>query len=208
MPTFSYNLNIPAGPNNPSNDQPLMQTNTNSINSIIGVDHFSFGTGKDGFHQQVTLPVGGIPSSSINQGVLFTQNTTPGSALFATFDNTGHSYQLTTQRDASFSLFAQNIAYGTPPAGFTQRGGWTFLPGGFLYQYGFFGKTGATGSSGNIQFPVTYTSGATIVQMTLFRNSGNQSLSLDSTNPPTTTQFSFLTSSAGSDGIFWFSIGI
>jgi len=55
MPNFIYENNIPAASHNPSADQPIMQTNTNSINSIIGVDHFSFNTANGGYHKQVSL---------------------------------------------------------------------------------------------------------------------------------------------------------
>jgi hypothetical protein len=57
----SYNLNIPDGPNNPSNDQPKMKTNTNAIQTLISVDHVGFNTdgtppnGVGGHHLQVSF---------------------------------------------------------------------------------------------------------------------------------------------------------
>jgi hypothetical protein len=62
MTTFAYYANIPNAPDNPSFDQPLMQTNSGSINSIIGIDHLTFGQAQgggpnvsDGQHKQVTF---------------------------------------------------------------------------------------------------------------------------------------------------------
>lgn len=62
MTTFSFNENIPATNNNPSADQPIMQTNNASTKSIIGVDHLTFdsagsgGAGASaGQHKQVTF---------------------------------------------------------------------------------------------------------------------------------------------------------
>ena len=62
MTTFNYYANIPNAPDNPSFDQPLMQTNSQSLNTIIGVDHLTFrqaqGGGpnvSDGQHKQVTF---------------------------------------------------------------------------------------------------------------------------------------------------------
>ena len=55
MTTFNYNRNIPNAPNNPSSDQPLMQINTNSIEDLLDVDHFSFGETNGGTHKQVQL---------------------------------------------------------------------------------------------------------------------------------------------------------
>jgi hypothetical protein len=55
MATFSYNRDIPDGPNNPSVDQPNMKINTNSTDDILQVDHVSFETPDGGTHKQVTL---------------------------------------------------------------------------------------------------------------------------------------------------------
>lgn len=53
MTNFAYNRNIPASPNNPSNDQPLMQTNTNSTDDILEVNHVSFEANNGGLHTKV-----------------------------------------------------------------------------------------------------------------------------------------------------------
>lgn len=58
--TFTYTRDIPDAPNNPSVDQGPMKTNTNSIDSIIAVDHYSFSGGPNsepiaGRHRQVTI---------------------------------------------------------------------------------------------------------------------------------------------------------
>lgn len=50
-----YNRDIPATPNNPSNDQPLMKTNTNANDDIWAVDHVGFNSLVSGKHQQVTF---------------------------------------------------------------------------------------------------------------------------------------------------------
>lgn len=61
MTTFSFNTGIPAANNNPSADQPIMQTNNASTKSILAVDHVTFGTApatvgsSDGQHLQVTF---------------------------------------------------------------------------------------------------------------------------------------------------------
>ena len=57
----TYNNAIPNAPNNPSVDQPKMQTNTDSIDQIIGVDHVSFNTNDGGWHKQVTFNSPHIP---------------------------------------------------------------------------------------------------------------------------------------------------
>jgi len=218
MVLYAYNRDIPDAPNDPSADQPLMKTNFNNIDSIIDEDHFSFDENNGGLHRQVRMPLRGgspgtIPPGLVaGEGTLYTKTVTSTgvlteTGLFYTPDNSTNEYQLTRTITAEITEFGTNIAYGTPPATFTQTGGWTFLPGGLLMQYGFFGKVGALGSSGQVQFPVQWSTGAFSITMTLYRSSGDQSLTLDSGTPPTTTTFNFKSSSAGSNGLYWTAIG-
>src|SRR6266849_4452913 len=85
MPNYTYTGNIPAAGNNPSNDQPNMQTNTNSIASIVNVDLYGFGNNNGGTHQQVTFSGNNVPSLPATVPVLFTNtvdgagNSLPGS---------------------------------------------------------------------------------------------------------------------------------
>ncbi|HMG16084.1 MAG TPA: hypothetical protein VK590_11590 [Saprospiraceae bacterium] len=206
MTTFAYTRDIPNPPNNPSSDVPNMKINTNSISDLINVDHISFGVANGGYHKVVHLSPQTTPGTIVGIGQLYSKTISGDQQLFYK-PGSGNEYQLTRTISASFARFGVNIAYGTPPALFTQIGGWTFLPGGLLMQYGFYGRTGATGSSGNIQFPVTWRTGAYSISLSLYRNSGNQSLAIDSGSPPSTTQFSFLSSASGSDGIYWSAIG-
>jgi len=53
--SISYNNGIPDAPNNPSNDQPLMKQNTDSIDQLIAIDHVSFNSSNGGFHKKVSL---------------------------------------------------------------------------------------------------------------------------------------------------------
>lgn len=50
MANYDYNTGIPNGPNNPSDDQPLMLINTNSIPGLVAEDHNGFGINNGGFH--------------------------------------------------------------------------------------------------------------------------------------------------------------
>jgi hypothetical protein len=60
---LNYNLNIPYMNNNPSNDQPLMEQNFNSINTIIAQDHQTFSSPNYGLHNQCTFPNQNVPGS-------------------------------------------------------------------------------------------------------------------------------------------------
>ena len=72
--TFSYNNNVPNAPDSPSVDQPDMKTNTQSINSIIAVDHVGFNTSGGGRHLQVTFNSNNTPVIPTSPPVLFTAN--------------------------------------------------------------------------------------------------------------------------------------
>lgn len=109
MGTIPYNANIPDGPDDPSVDQPKMKENTNSINQIIGVDHFSFGSaavppniGPDGWHKQSTYPSFALvpvvgPSTLAFQGAVYTKDIGGGIIqLFYRRENNGPEIQLTT----------------------------------------------------------------------------------------------------------------
>lgn len=218
--SFTYTTGIPASGNNPSVDQPNMQTNTNSISSLIAVDHVGFNqAGNGGKHNQVRMPRHvSIPSGlAANEGTLYTKaalSTIPSteSQLFYSPDASGNEYCLSRCITSGITLFGGYAAYGAPPATFTQNGGWTFLPGaaggtGLIYNYGFYGKTGSTLTSGTIQFPQAFTAATTpfIVNVSLLNATGNATIAVISS---TNTGFSFHCSLANQNGIYWTAIGI
>lgn len=91
-----YNLNLPNPPNDPSIDAPNLQTNTNSISSIISQDHIGFNTSTNAsgihniinFYEQLADPAVGL------FGQLYTKNLAGTPALFFE-DTTGRVTRLT-----------------------------------------------------------------------------------------------------------------
>jgi hypothetical protein len=65
---FNYTQGIPNGPDNPSDDQPNMQTNTNSDFGIWNVDHYGFVNALGGWHKVIRLPeiVGNTDPLAVN----------------------------------------------------------------------------------------------------------------------------------------------
>ena len=79
MPDVTYFTDIPDGPNNPSQDQPLMKINTNATDQIIAVDHYSFNTSDSsgGYHRQCTFAGKNTPGAQTDPAsTLFTGNGT------------------------------------------------------------------------------------------------------------------------------------
>jgi hypothetical protein len=64
---LSYNGDIPATPNNPSNDQPKMKINTNSIANWAKIDHFGFNDNNGGYHTIIHQNAGVSPAPIISR---------------------------------------------------------------------------------------------------------------------------------------------
>src|ERR1700759_5387563 len=78
--TFPINTGIPASGNNPSNDQPLMQTNFSNIAGLLAVGHTNQGTSGAGTHKQVTFFTKNTPGAQTDpQSTLYTGNGTASS---------------------------------------------------------------------------------------------------------------------------------
>lgn len=88
---ITYNVNIPDTPNNPSNDQPLMKTNTNAIQTILGIDHVNFNVTNPpdgGTHKQVTFSTKNAPVAQTEpQSVLYTDSGTASTVADMRFRN-------------------------------------------------------------------------------------------------------------------------
>lgn len=65
--SFTYIRDIPFASHNPSTDQPNMQTNTNSIDNLLQVDHVSFNdVTNSGKHIHVTFPTSQADPTLLN----------------------------------------------------------------------------------------------------------------------------------------------
>lgn len=86
--TISYNLGVPAANNNPSNDQPDMLVNTQSISDIWAVDHVTFSGNPAGTHAQVTFSSKNTPGAQTDpQSVLYTRDGTASTVADLAFTN-------------------------------------------------------------------------------------------------------------------------
>jgi hypothetical protein len=210
---LDYNLGIPAAGDNPSFDQGLMQTNTNSIGALITVDHYGFKDNFGGYHKQVTLPaLLAIPGTiTIGMGVLYTKASTSISPLtetdlFYTPDASTNEYQLTRTITGKFTTFGTNTNYAPPVV--NQNGGWTFLPGqstngALIYQYG---SMLSTGTNTLIAFPITFPNA--LFSVTAVRAQGSSSTTTWGVPVSSTSGFTF-SASSGTTGvlIYWMAIG-
>jgi hypothetical protein len=218
MATFTYNNNIPSSPNDPSQDQPKMLTNTQSINSILGEDHFSFesGSGKDGRHQYSRYPerdgVGlPIPATDNNEGVIYTKegaNPTETNVFFRGESN-GNEYQLTAVDQTNITTFAKNLEYQAAVVGVSPSyvGGWSFLPGGLILQYGSFSAVNGV-TSYTVPFPKSFQAATVPYSINISRqDSAMRDFRISSGTVPNNTNFTLITTFT-TGKFYWSAIGL
>jgi hypothetical protein len=191
-----------------------MKTNTNSIDSLIDEDHFSFGETNGGLHRQVRLPLRGGGSGTIppglvaGEGTLYTK-TSGETSLFYTPDASTDEYQLTRTITASKAQFATNTNYA--PIVANRLGGWTFLPGGMMLQYGI-ADVAAKGSATTIVYPTAFTGvpfSITIGSITGEGNNPSANNQFVKDGTVTNSQFEVVNSSSSSNRkIYWMAIGV
>lgn len=134
MTDFKYTLNIPNGPNNPSNDQPIMQTNNNSNALIWDVDHYGFNNINGGLHAQSTYPL--ITTPATPTGLASVAYTSPGLADSTTaeylYKNSSATFPLSSIK--AFCLFVssatQPVTNIIPANQFNINGNISQVPGG------------------------------------------------------------------------------
>ena len=189
MPNFTYITGIPAASHNPSTDQPDMQINTNSTDSIISVDHFGFNDNNGGYHKKVSLVnnAGPFPTPGGVGSVLYGSN---NDWVFTNASLAGAGVQMTVGAKPPIAL----------------ANGSTFLPGGILLQWG----TGVT-VAGTLVQPYTYAF-STFFNATATVGSlggSNAIVSINTLNPAQITITTFNPSGAPVNvQVFWMAIGL
>src|SRR5271156_4550597 len=119
--SLPFSSNIPNAPDDPADDQPLMQTNFGSINTWTSRDHFEFADNKAGIHRQVTLQNEPAPGLGSGTGTLYANTVT------------GQSWPFWQNALGSFQLLGPFSSLVTTQA---TTNGFTFLPGGIIIQWG------------------------------------------------------------------------
>src|ERR1051325_850337 len=137
-----YTTGIPLPGDLQSNSQLQFLNNFNQLNTWSNVNHYPITDAipSGGKHKFVEMPVlGAIPGGlAANEGTFYTKTqatlgASTESTLFYTPDLSANEYQMTrtiASQAASFGNQSGSVADST--------GGWTFLPGGLILQYGLY----------------------------------------------------------------------
>ena len=207
MTNFVYNRGIPNGPNNPSNDQPKMQINTNSSEDIWDVDHFGFNNNQGGYHDIIHQPpvlTDPTPITGIQQ--IYVKNET----LNASTDTQLYSM-------SGLGGISQLTGYAAHTNGYQRLGGVTI-------QWGFVNGThsGATfnaGDSSNVSFSTSpnfnfLTEVYSVWTQPLYNitvpstGSGMATIGIDQSTLNTSGfKWTFITGSGSWTKFFWIAIG-
>jgi hypothetical protein len=153
MPTYSI---IPNATDIISQSQSQIQTNFQSIQTLIDVDHVDFSNGVNyGKHNKVTFPVQGT-APTFASGEVGLYNLLPVSSpvtgvdeLYINKQNSGAAVQI--------PMTASILSTNGSPAAFSN--GWTYLPSGILLKWGQSTDSSqlvgnSTAARGNVIFPV------------------------------------------------------
>lgn len=204
---MTYTTDIPISGDTLGGTRDRVRTNFQLIDSINSINHVAYGSLGQGKHKflqmpEVTASGAGVPTTLANEGGLYVDvGANPAeSNLFFRGESDGFQYQLTKVIQASNARFGVNIvAYVAD-----NNGGWTFLPGGLLLQYG---RRTTPGSSGTITFPVPFPSGVApfSIQISNERTSA-RSCSINSAGI-SATGFSYFLDTGGSVAVNWIAIG-
>jgi len=183
-----------------------IRTNFNLLRTNIEANHLSVnGLGKHKFMQMPDQ--GSDPATAANEGALFVKlGTGPAeSNLWYRSDDSagtgGQLYQLTRVDEAEYAKFGTNTIYQAAAAGVPElKGGWTFLPGGVIYNYGtiVIAFPGNLAASRTVIFPKAYASAADVYVV----------MNNASSNPSSITATNFVCgSSTTGASISWFAVG-
>lgn len=216
--TLPYNTGFPTTSDSLGTTQAKFFSNTQSVKDFVNINHYDFGNVLYGNHKWVWYGrlTSDFPDTSIPSNLsIATYGASDGTRTQLWFqpsnDATGSDAIQLTAGDVTQANFSVLATYGAAPANRTQLGGWTFLPGGLIMQYGQFTRTGGSSTTTEeIQFPLAWAAGPQIfnIQLTLYRDSARVA-TVDKDNPPTTTKFTVLLDAAFNTNspINWFAIG-
>jgi hypothetical protein len=177
---MTYDNNVPLGNQTVAFTTDLIRNNFAFIQDAIGQEHnFNPLVATETYHLKASMPnlASDPPLPTGTHGVYYVAS---GNARFIA--NDGQKYKL-----SGASLGAD---------------GYQWL-GRILLQWG---VKNNPGSSGSVLFTAAFTTVYSI-QLTLNRSSGNQSVVINSSVPISGSGFSYLSSSSGSDDLYWLAIG-
>lgn len=198
---MTYNSNVPQTGQTLGNTRVPINTNFARIYTVFGNNHITFNESGEGKHKFLQMPdQASAPVTAANEVGFYSKAVSGISQLFFRGENNGTEYQLTKGTsgvDPNAATFATNTAYVA-----NHTGGWTFLPGGLIFQYG--ERLSLSSGNNTVTFPRAFPTAVFSVITTMDRNSNNVDALYAHTL--TVTDFQMRNTSSGNAG-FWYAIG-
>ena len=190
-------------------------TNWASVKTFVDTNHYDFANTLAGNHKWVlygrqtgTFPDTSSPSA-LTIATYAAADSTPRTQLWFQPQNdaTGANAIQLTAGDVTDAAFSTNAAYTTVPAQTNRLGGWTFLPGGLLMQYG---SINIAVSAATTIYPVEFSGSPYSLQITPYFSgiapSSKPEIIVSLSGSPTKT-FTFAAGNSNATGYFWIAIG-
>jgi len=188
--TFPYSPAIPNPPNDPADDVSIMQTNAESISSILAVDHVGFNLSAGGQHKQITFNSNNPPAPPVSPPVLFTNNQ----------DGAGNNLPGSL---AELFFYSGSAAHSANQYNVTGTNGSVLLPMGIILKWG--SATFVGSQSPSVTFTNAFPNNCFGVQLSLLNAGGTQTQNRLST--VTTSGFTASVNASGSSTWYWLAIG-
>jgi hypothetical protein len=209
---MTYTTDIPISGDTLGSTRDRIRGNFQEIAAVEAINHVAFNNSDKGKHKFLQMPEQVLaPTTLLNEGGLYTHvgtNPAETNLFFRAEDSVGTGgfrYQLTAVDQTNIGTFANNTAYAT-----NHLGGWTFLPGGLLLQYGT--KTNnPNGGDSTITFPKAFKSSVFSITISFSRAGGSnviQSARLTAFSSASLTSFGYFSGSNTNTPITWMAIGI
>lgn len=202
---MTYTPNVPQSGQTLGNTRQTILDNFTLIGTGFSANHNALGSVGAGKHKFLQMPdQASAPSTALNEAGFYSKAVSGVSQLFFKGENSGTEYQLTygtSGVDPAAATFGTNTAYAAD-----HTGGWTFLPGGLIMQYGV--RSNLSSGNNTVTFPRTFPTAVFSIQVTPVRDSSNVDIIyIRSTGTITTTNFVMRNTAAGITVGHWYAIG-
>lgn len=206
---MTYTSNIPVSGNTLGGTRDLVRGNFQQIDTVTAINHVAFNQSGQGKHKFLQMPEQvSAPATLANEaGFYCKQATNPAEAnLYFRAEDSGGTggfeYQMTRADETNTATFATNTAYAA-----NHLGGWTFLPGGMILQYGFRSSVAASGLT-TVTFPIQFTTGCYSVIITGITTGDPSKQIMINATVATLSNFVINNQSSTYNKIYWQAIGI
>lgn len=205
---MTYTPDIPISGETLGSTRDRIRGNFQENAVVEAVNHVAFNSVGKGKHKFLQMPEQvSAPVTLVNEAGFYSKaGLNPAEAnLFFRGENNGFEYQLTKAYSAQTATFGNNTNYQVGPP--SLNGGWTFLPGGLILQYGYTNSISSS-SSRTVTFPVIFPNEVISINITGLRaaSSPGDTDAWVSTGY-TTTSFVIFNNGSHSFQYFWQAIG-